>query len=213
MLTKAVLLFCAQALLVKCISSQYIGAAYNPAANALAWEASSAAPCACAAAWNAGPYAAGLAAPWAGPMAASPWATGYSPASLAASNGGGLAITSASQIAPTGVSMTSDNVYEGPLAVSGSIPFLGAVALEGALPTAGAGAVTYGCGNGNVAMLSEDIAPAGYNTLAGAYGYGPGVAAELGYGYGSPLSYEAGIAGPGYGPYGYRSCGCGAFTK
>ncbi|CAH0717923.1 unnamed protein product, partial [Brenthis ino] len=200
MVAKAVLLFCAHALLVKCISSQYIGGACNPAANALAYEA----------ACNAGPYA------FYGPMAASPYvgaecAVGYSPASLAASNGGGLAITSASPIAPTGVSMTSDNVYEGRLALSGTIPFLGAVALEGALPTAGAGAVTYGCGNGNVAMLSEDIAPAGYNALAGAYGYGPGVAAELGYGYGSPLAYEAGFAGPGYGPYSYRSCGCGAF--
>ncbi|CAH0717154.1 unnamed protein product, partial [Brenthis ino] len=202
---KVFVLFCAQVLLIKCISSQYIGAACNPAAT----------PCA-AAAWNAGPYAAGapLASPWAGPMATSPYvgvelAAGYSPACLAASNGGGLAVTSFSPIAPTGITMTSDNVYEGPLAVSGSIPFLGAVALEGALPTAGAGAVTYECGNGNVAMLSEDIAPAGYNTLAGSYGYGPGAAAELGYGYGSPLAYEAGLAGPVYGAYGNRGCGCG----
>ena len=174
-------------------------------------------PYAAPAAWNAAPCAAG--APFAGPWAAAPmvgspyanaeWAaSGYSPASLAASNGGGLAVSSASPIAPTGVAMTSENAYEGPLAVSGALPFLGAIALEGALPTAGAGAVTYGCGNGNVAMLSEDLAPAGYNAFAGAYGYGPAAAAaDFGYGYGAPLAYEAGLAGP---AYGFRGCGCGA---
>lgn len=106
--------------------------------------------------------------------------------------------------------MTSENAYEGPLAVSGAIPFLGAVALEGALPTIGGGAVTYGCGNGNVAMISEDIGlgmgpygygPLGYDGVLGGYGYGP-----LGYD-GLPGAY--GFAGPyGYPGYGV-GCGCG----
>ena len=205
----------------QCISGQCLGSAYNAVANNLAWEAATgAAPCGSPAAWNAA--GAPLAASWAAaPMGAYPYANGewcaaagYSPAALAASNGGGLAITSASPIAPTGVAMTSENAYEGPLAVAGSLPFLGAVALEGALPTAGAGAVTYGCGNGNVGILNEELAPPSYNALAGAYGYGPATAAaELSYGYGAPFAYEAGIAGPAYGAYGYRGCGCGALQE
>ncbi|XP_046974705.1 chorion class B protein PC10-like [Vanessa cardui] len=111
------------------------------------------------------------------------------------SNGGGFTITSASPIAPTGVTVTSENAYEGPLSVTGVLPFLGAVALEGALPTAGAGTINYGCGNGNVGMLNEDF---GYN------GLGP-----LGYnGFGGPLGYEAGLVGPGYG---YNGIGCGGY--
>lgn len=77
--------------------------------------------------------------------------------------------------------------------MSGFIPFLGAVALEGALPTAGAGAVTYGCGNGNVAMLIEDFAVPAYNAMEASFGYNG--YANGGFGYG--------MAGPyGYGPFG-----------
>ncbi|XP_023951036.2 chorion class B protein PC10-like [Bicyclus anynana] len=169
MVAKAVLLFCAQAFLAQSISSQYLPFA---------------------APWNA-PYIAEapLAAPWAAaPCSAAPcsvplveeWAA-FRPA---ASNGGGFAVTSVSPMAVTGITMKSDNAYEGPLTVTGAVPFLAAVALEGALPTAGTGAITYGCGNGNVAMLSEDI-----NTYPGPYGY-------------PPLGYE----GHGYN----RPCGCGA---
>ncbi|XP_013175692.1 PREDICTED: chorion class B protein M3A5-like [Papilio xuthus] len=80
-----------------------------------------------------------------------------------------------------------------------SLPFLGTVGLEGALPTAGAGAVSYGCGNGAVGMVSEDIAaPAwGYPAAAG-LGYGPGLAAGIGYG--------PAIAGRAFG-----GCGCGIY--
>ncbi|KPJ10921.1 Chorion class B protein Ld34 [Papilio machaon] len=81
----------------------------------------------------------------------------------------------------------------------GELPFLGTVGLEGALPTAGAGAVSYGCGNGAVGMVSEDIAaPAwGYPAAAG-LGYGPGLAAGIGYG--------PAIAGRAFG-----GCGCGIY--
>ncbi|XP_047541576.1 chorion class B protein PC10-like [Vanessa atalanta] len=206
MAAKSFLLFCAQALLIKCIYSQCIGVPYNPIAaegfawgtpNSLAWEAANGpwgAPCA-AATWATAPIATT-------PYATAEWAGGFGPATLAASNGGGLAVTSASPIAPSGVAMTSDNAYEGALAVSGAVPFLGAVAMEGALPTAGAGTINYSCGNGNVAMITEDVTPAGYNAFPGPYGYGPIAAAELGYGYG-PLAFEAGINGA----YGYRGCG------
>lgn len=109
--------------------------------------------------------------------------------------------------------MTSENAYEGNLAVTGALPFLGAVALEGPLPTLGAGDVKYGCGNGNVEILSEDVT--GYNN--GPYGFGPagfgpagfGPAgfgpAELGYGFAAPISYEGGLRGP-Y-AHGFRGCG------
>ncbi|XP_034838400.1 chorion class B protein PC10-like [Maniola hyperantus] len=189
MVAKAVLLFCTQALLAQCISSQCIGAGYG-IAEGLArgpWNAPYLAEVPFTASWAPGPCAAT-------PFATAEWATGFAPAT---SYGGGFPIRSASPISVTGVSMTSENVYEGPLAVTGAVPFLGAIALEGALPTVGAGTITYGCGNGNVAMLSEDF--------AGPYGFGAG-AAGLGYGY--PLPLEAGIAGPGYGYN--RGCGCGA---
>lgn len=119
------------------------------APNALAWDAGSPWVGPCPAAWATAPITTT-------PFATAEWAPGFGPAALAASNGGGLSITSASPISPTGVSMTSENAYEGALAVTGAVPFLGAVTLEGALPTAGAGATNYGCGNGNVAMVSED---------------------------------------------------------
>ena len=73
------------------------------------------------------------------------------------SGGGALPVSSASLFPPSGVSIVSENAYEGSLAVAGALPFLGTVALEGTLPTAGSGAVAYGCGNGDVAMLTEDM--------------------------------------------------------
>lgn len=114
-----------------------------------------------------------------------------------ASNGGGFVVNSGSPIAVTGVALTSENAYEGALAVSGALPFLGAVALEGPLPTAGMGGVTYGCGNGNVAILNEDF-NAGYNGFGSPYGH---YGAEFGYGY-SPMGYET---YPGHA----HICGCG----
>ncbi|XP_072937430.1 chorion class B protein PC10-like [Epargyreus clarus] len=142
--------------------------------------------------WGPAPLAASCGAWGAAPYAE--WA--YAPAaSLAASNGPGLAISSASPIIPAGVSVLSDNAYEGGLAVGGALPFLGTVAIEGALPTAGAGAIAYGCGNGAVTITAEDIGAYGYGAIAGPLGYGAGLVGPLGYG----------PAVAGYGP-----CGCGA---
>ncbi|XP_050359095.1 chorion class B protein PC10-like isoform X4 [Nymphalis io] len=181
--TSFVLLF-VQAVLIQSIFSQCLGPAYNAYADGLAWGATP----------NSLAY---------GPYATTEYAAGCGPAPFAVSNGGSFAVKSASPIAVTGVAVTSENAYEGPLAVTGALPFLGAVALEGPLATAGVGAVTYGCGNGNVAILNEDIS-LGYNGFAAPNG--PYGAAELGYGYGAPLAYEAGLAGP---AYGYRGYGCG----
>ncbi|XP_045526946.1 chorion class B protein M2807-like [Pieris brassicae] len=76
--------------------------------------------------------------------------------SLSAS-GCGLPMTtrSSSPIAPGVLSITSENVIEGPVSVYGQLPFLSAVAFEGSIPTHGYGGVSYGCGNGNVGILSE----------------------------------------------------------
>lgn len=143
----------------------------------------------------AAPWAPGYGAPW----AAGPYAVEAGPITpFTPSSGGGFAITSSSPIFPTGVTVTSENAYEGPLAVSGKLPFLGAVALEGALPTLGSGAINYGCGNGNVGMLNEDlgIGPLGYRDVA----YN---------GFAGPLAAEAGLAGQGYAYNGVGYAGCG----
>ncbi|XP_045457500.1 chorion class B protein M3A5-like [Melitaea cinxia] len=86
--------------------------------------------------------------------------------------------------------------------LTGALPFLGTVALEGAVPTAGSGAVNYGCGNGAVAILAEDLAPAG---IAGPLGYGIGARGAEGFGYGPYGNGINGLAGPFRG-----GCGCGA---
>ncbi|CAF4922599.1 unnamed protein product [Pieris macdunnoughi] len=96
----------------------------------------------------------------------------YNPASLAASNACGLAVSSSSPVAPVGVTMMSDNAFEGPLAVAGQMPFLGAIGVEGNLPTSGAGAVSYNSGNGQVAVMAEDLTGYGYPGYSyGARGY------------------------------------------
>lgn len=131
-----------------------------------------------------------------------------------ASSGGGFPVTSVSPIAPTGLSIISENAIEGSLVVGGSLPFLGTVALEGVLPTAGAGAVSYGCGNEAIGIVSEGpistgiVGPGNY-AQAGPAAYAPGPVA---YGPG-PVAY--GPAGP-YNPAllgapGYNGLnGCGA---
>ncbi|CAH2084036.1 unnamed protein product [Euphydryas editha] len=194
MISKCFIVCCAFALMVQDISGQCIGA-YNGFADGLAW----------------GPAVGREAAPWApayGASLAAPcseFGLGIGPANLAASNGAGLAVTSASPIAPTGVAMTSENAYEGVLAVTGALPFLAAVSLEGVLPTAGTGAVTYSCGNGNVAMINEDITP-GY--VGGPLGYRAENAGPLAYnGLAGPLGFDANLARPGLG---YGGCGCGS---
>ncbi|XP_061381431.1 spidroin-1-like [Danaus plexippus] len=197
---KATLLVCAQALFVQSIAGQCLGAGFGPLAAELPlssanWAGMSAGPCGAAGLFDGSWSAAG------GPF----YGAGYGPAAASASHGA-LPVSSASMIPPSGVSVRSDNAIEGPLAVSGALPFLGTVALEGALPTAGAGAVAYGAGNGEVAMLSEDIGADGFNSLAGGLGYGAGAlsygAGGLGYGAGA-LGYGAGALGYGAGALGY----------
>lgn len=82
-------------------------------------------------------------------------------------HGGGFTVTSASPIAPNGVTIVSDNlIAEGALSVVGQLPVLGTAALEGPLPAAGQGAVEYGCGDGEVIILSENISPDTYIYVA-----------------------------------------------
>ncbi|XP_047038468.1 fibroin heavy chain-like [Helicoverpa zea] len=129
----------------------------------------------------------------------------YAPAmEFSPTSGGALPVSSASAIAPVGISVVSDNMYEGVLSAAGELPFVGTVAMEGAVPSAGAGAVNHACGNGRNAMISETT---GFGA-AGAYGAGLGAispaagfgAAAYGAGIGSGLGLRSGIAG--------RGCGC-----
>lgn len=107
---------------------------------------------------------------------------GYNQA-LGPFNGGGLIVTSSSPLPARGMTIQSDDlVAEGPLAVTGDLPFLGVVKLEGPLPATGQGAVSYGFRNGNVGITGENLngtpAPfaglpaAGVNVI-NAPGYGP----------------------------------------
>ncbi|XP_023951031.2 chorion class B protein PC10-like [Bicyclus anynana] len=87
------------------------------------------------------------------------------PSMLSASNGRGLVVKSISPISPNGVSVTSENAYDGLLSVTGALPFLGAAALEGPLPTSGSGSVAYDCGDGVVGIQKEEasgLGPIGY---------------------------------------------------
>ncbi|XP_050358735.1 chorion class CB protein M5H4-like [Nymphalis io] len=119
---------------------------------------------------------------------------GLSLATLAASNCGGFSVRSSSPIGVNGILIETENmVIEGPLSVNGQLPFLGTVALEGTLPAAGTGAVSYGCGDGNIAILNEEYpsiappAPKGYGCNAvPSYGYSPAAAGQYGYTTQSP---------------------------
>ncbi|XP_045782579.1 chorion class B protein PC10-like isoform X3 [Maniola jurtina] len=182
MVFKAVLFVCAQALVMQSIAGQCIGAG-----------------------WAGSPWG-GIGAPWGGIGAPCGGIYGAELVATPAFSGGALPVASASAIPPNGVSVLSENVYAGELVARGALPFLGTAALEGVLPTAGAGAVAYGCGNGEVAMLTEGIGAAG---IAGPLGYGAALGPN-GYGY-DGLGYGAGIGSLGYG-YGYDGLargGCG----
>lgn len=118
-----------------------------------------------------------------------------------ASTGGGLPCASASPIPPAGLSVLSENMYEGALTVGGNLPFLGTVGLEGVLPTAGAGAVSYGCGAGCGIAVEEGPIATG---IAPSVGFGPGFA-----GYGAPGLAGAGFNGLGYAGFGGVGYGLG----
>ncbi|RVE42349.1 hypothetical protein evm_012970 [Chilo suppressalis] len=84
---------------------------------------------------------------------------------------GPLAVTTISPIGPSGLAVASENLIDGTLLVSGSLPFLSAVSFEGALPTAGSGVATCGCGNGTVGIISDGFPAV---TPVPSYGIGTG---------------------------------------
>ncbi|CAG4957775.1 unnamed protein product [Parnassius apollo] len=185
MSVKTFFLFCAQALMVQTITAYCLG-------NGLAYEGSliDGAPC------GAPCGGLGWASYGAGGYGASGYGAGCGLAAIPTASGGGFPVASASPIPPVGVSVLSENEIGGILTAVGELPFLGTVGLEGVLPTAGAGAVSYGCGNGAVGIISEDITASGWSyPAATGLGYGPGLAAGFGYG--------PGIAGRAFG-----GCGC-----
>ncbi|XP_045526944.1 chorion class CB protein PC404-like [Pieris brassicae] len=187
-----IIIFCAQAFLMQSITAQYIGNAF---AENIAWSPSypmpygpvpvpySPAPVPFTPNPPAPVQYASAPVPYAPtPMSYAPTpsympnsyyvSSPYNPGSLSASNACGLAVSSSSPMAPVGVTMMSENAFEGPLAVAGQIPFLGAIGVEGNLPTSGAGAVSYNSGNGQVAIMAEDLVSYGYPGYSyGANGY------------------------------------------
>ncbi|KAJ8707215.1 hypothetical protein PYW08_011349 [Mythimna loreyi] len=115
-------------------------------------------------------------------------------------SGGALPVSSASAIAPTGISVMSDNAYEGVLAVDGELPFVSTVTLEGLVPSGGAGAVNYACGNGRTAMISETAAFAPAAAISPLAACGAGAAFTPAAPAGPGLGLRGGWAG--------RACGC-----
>ncbi|XP_073964729.1 chorion class B protein PC10-like [Choristoneura fumiferana] len=82
-------------------------------------------------------------------------------------NGGSLTVTSVGPIAPAGIAVATDLGLAGNLDVSGALPFLSAVSFEGSYPTNGAASVSYGCGDGNIAITQEMGNPSGKNAFSG----------------------------------------------
>lgn len=90
------------------------------------------------------------------------------------------------QMPPTGMYIFSDDLLiEGPVLVSGRMPFLGAVTMEGAFTSAGAGAVSYGCGEGAVGVIEGPVTA----TVAPSFGFAPSL----------PISLPCGFSGSGLG--------------
>ncbi|XP_059062449.1 chorion class CB protein M5H4-like [Achroia grisella] len=91
------------------------------------------------------------------------------------STGGLLPVTSYSPIVPSGISVLSENVIEGPVAVIGQLPFLSTVSFEGSVPSEGASTAGCGCGsNGNIGIIRENYAPAPAPAISG-LGLGTGL--------------------------------------
>ncbi|KAJ8704476.1 hypothetical protein PYW07_011664 [Mythimna separata] len=192
MAAKAFFVFCASALLVQTISGQAIGACNSIAGATLAAEE-------LALAANTHAYGCNQAAPWGNSY-------GLAANSFAPSSGGGFLVQSISPIAPTGITVFSENAIEGALAVNGELPFLSAVTVEGALPSSGAGGINYGCGSGAVGIVSEGVGAAAtgpYGAIAPAAAMAPGrvvgLSAPAGLSLGAPMGFT-GLAAP--------SCGC-----
>ncbi|KAJ8707222.1 hypothetical protein PYW08_011356 [Mythimna loreyi] len=189
MAAKAFFVFCTSALLVQTISGQAIGACNSIAGATLAAEE-------LALAGNALAYGSNLAAPWGNAGCNS---YGLAPNFIAPSSGGGFLVQSVSPIAPTGITVFSENAIEGALAVNGELPFLSVVTVEGALPSAGAGGINYGCGSGAVGITSEGVGAAAtgpYGAVGPVAGIAPGRTVSLA----APGVGFTGLAGP--------ACGC-----
>ncbi|XP_022836848.1 chorion class B protein Ld34-like [Spodoptera litura] len=210
MSVKAILILCAQALLVKSALSQCTSRAavaeiplavpYGLAAPVLGT------PCGLAASELVLPWAglgsAGLASPYglAGRGLAYDGIIGAPAMEFSPTSGGGMPVTSGSAIAPVGISVVSDNVYEGVMEVIGELPFVGTVAMEGVVPSAGAGAINHACGNGRTAMTSGSAAYAPAAALAPLAAYGP-AGAFASAAYAAPgLGFRGDLIG--------RGCGC-----
>lgn len=100
-------------------------------------------------------------------------------------------MTSTSPIAPTRLAVAV-------VAMTGQLPFLGAIATDGIFYTVGAGAVSYGSDDGTVGVVAE--APISPATVAPTYSYEPGVAK---YGTGPVISGYYSIA-----PFNSYDCMC-----
>ncbi|XP_075988035.1 chorion class B protein Ld10-like [Anticarsia gemmatalis] len=190
----AILVLCAQALIAQLAHSQCLGSSnYGAGISAYGLEPGlalaptwgSQSPCSIG---NELAYGAGLSY---GANAGYGFgsAINYGAIDVTPTNGGSLPVVSSSNIAPSGLAVTSENAIEGNLAIIGELPFLSAAALEGILASAGAGAINYGCGNGVTTITSNAL------NSAGAIGVGP-----AGIGYGAA----------GYGAAGYGAAGCGS---
>ncbi|XP_059062447.1 chorion protein ERB.1-like [Achroia grisella] len=99
------------------------------------------------------------------------------------STGGLLPVTSYSPIVPSGISVLSENVIEGPVAVIGQLPFLSTVSFEGSLASEGASSAGCGCGsNGNIGIISETYEPIAAPAVSGV---GVGSVLDMGVGLGA----------------------------
>ncbi|KAG6447205.1 chorion class B protein PC10 [Manduca sexta] len=159
---------CFSALVIQTISAQCFGNAFNgfgPGMPELAYPGPYGPNMGCG--LNTGLVGLGNAfgpGPCAGPVIAT---EPYVPAALA-------------NMPPPGMSICSDNLLiEGPVVIAGRMPFVGSVGVEGIFPTAGAGAVSYGCGDGAVGIVAE-----GPRAPVAEFAYGPGLAEGVMYGAG-----------------------------
>ncbi|OWR51032.1 chorion protein [Danaus plexippus plexippus] len=147
MAAKTTLFFCAAALLIQDIFGVYIDPSYDRIApwarTFLAWREANTnvagsskpllkVPRACQYSYDV-------------PVYGTPYGA-YSEIALPSDFPTDALIVTSSSNGPIGVSILSENVIKGLLAVGGELPFLGSVSLEGVLPTTGSGTISYSSG-------------------------------------------------------------------
>ncbi|XP_028028831.1 chorion class high-cysteine HCB protein 13-like [Bombyx mandarina] len=96
--------------------------------------------------------------------------------------------------APTGLSICSENRYNGDVCVCGEVPFLGTADVCGDMCSSGCGCIDYGCGDDCIGITQS----------CGGCGCGCGGCGGCGCGCGG-----CGGCGCGCGCCGGRRCGCG----